>query len=144
MFILTETEQDYNHACAYLKQHLPKLIVKGHYCFEENLQDEQIVNTVNTIAPDIILSILPSPLQEEWIVENSSKVNAKLYVGMGNVVETIRMENKKIPSIVQALHAEGIYNKFKSRNKSLSSRILKRKVAQYNTKKGEDVNGTLL
>ena len=88
LFILTETEQDYNHACAYLKQHLPKLIVKGHYCFEENLQDEQIVNTVNTIAPDIILSILPSTLQEEWIVENSSKVNAKLYVGMGNVVET--------------------------------------------------------
>ena len=144
VFLLCENNKEKEHLKEYMKEHLPKFTVVGEYCYEENLGDDQIINMINTFAPDIIISTLPTPLQEEWIVTYCSKVNAKLYIGMGGVIDAMIFENKQPPSFIKNLHLEGLYHKIKGSNNSLRSRIFKRKLAHYNSKKGEEDNGTVL
>lgn len=76
-------------------------------------------------------------------MEYRTQVNAKLFLGMGGVLDAMIFEHKEPPAIVKTLHLEGLYEKFIDRKKdrALSARIFRKRVAQYNNKKGEDDNG---
>jgi len=43
-----------------------------------------IVNEINIESPDIVFSVLPTPEQEYFLVENKGKLNAKIWYGLGN------------------------------------------------------------
>jgi len=44
---------------------------------------DAIVNEMNSFAPDVIISILPSPEQEHFLMENREKLSAGLWYGIG-------------------------------------------------------------
>ncbi|MDO5291620.1 MAG: WecB/TagA/CpsF family glycosyltransferase [bacterium] len=144
IFLLCENEDMVKRVTSYCKRKVPKFKIKGYYCYEDHLGDEQIVNVINGVTPDILISTLPSPLQEQWIMEYRTQVNAKLFVGMGGVLEAMIFEGKQPPKAIKKLHLEGLYEKFMGRkkDKALRARIFRKKVAQYNNKKGEDTNGS--
>ena len=45
---------------------------------------EEIVNEINSASADVIFSILPSPLQEQFLTENKSKLDAKIWYGLSS------------------------------------------------------------
>lgn len=145
IYLLCENEDMVKRVTSYCKRVVPKFRIKGYYCYEDHLGDEQIVNAINSVTPDILICTLPSPLQEQWIMEYRTQVNAKLFIGMGGVLEAMICECKEPPAIVKTLHLEGFYEKFMGRKKdrALRARIFRKKVAQYNNKKGEDSNGII-
>ena len=51
--------------------------------------DEGIINEINGAEPDCILSILSSPMQEEFIIRNRELLNTRMWLGCG----TVLMEN---------------------------------------------------
>lgn len=144
IFLLCEDKKRVERMSEYVQMNVPMFRIVGSYTYEEHLGDEQIINAINAVVPDIVISTLPSPLQEEWIVTYALKVNAKLYIGMGGVIDAMISDTKQPPALIRNLHLENLYYKFKGSNDSLRSRIFQRKLAQYNNKKGEDDNGTFL
>ena len=43
-----------------------------------------MVNEINSASADVIFSILPSPLQEQFLTENKSKLDAKIWYGLSS------------------------------------------------------------
>lgn len=43
-----------------------------------------MVNEINALTPDMILSVLPSPDQEHFLMENCEKLSAGLWYGIGS------------------------------------------------------------
>lgn len=57
----------------------------GHCAIEEKSNDfESVVNEINSASADVIFSILPSPLQEQFLTENKSKLDAKIWYGLSS------------------------------------------------------------
>lgn len=61
-----------------------KLKIVGEYSIEEYPDDlDRMINEINSAAPDVIISVMPTPQQEEFLVANRSKLLAKLWYGLG-------------------------------------------------------------
>jgi len=105
---------------------------------EQEFDDELIINEINGMAPDILLVDLDSPLQERWIMEHKTKVNSRLCVGVGGIMQHMLAGYGKIPPIFYALHLDGIYRKLVLNSKWMKKRVRKhfeKKVREFNSRK---------
>ncbi len=67
-----------------LEERYEKLHIVGQYSIEEYPDDlDRMINEINSAAPDVILSVMPTPGQEEFLMKNRSKLLAKLWYGLG-------------------------------------------------------------
>ena len=67
-----------------LSDRYEKLRIVGEYSIEDYPDDlDRMINEINSAAPDVIISVMPTPQQEEFLVENRSKLMAKLWYGLG-------------------------------------------------------------
>lgn len=44
---------------------------------------EAVINDMNATTPDVIISVLPSPMQEQFLFEHRDKMNANIWYGIG-------------------------------------------------------------
>lgn len=67
-----------------LRERYEKLHIVGQYSIEDYPDDlDRMINEINGAAPDVIISVMPTPQQEEFLVANRSKLLAKLWYGLG-------------------------------------------------------------
>lgn len=67
-----------------LRERYEKLHIVGQYSIEDYPDDlDRMINEINGAAPDVILSVMPTPQQEEFLVANRGKLLAKLWYGLG-------------------------------------------------------------
>lgn len=67
-----------------LRSRYENLAIIGEYSIEEYPEDmDRMINEINGAAPDVILSVMPTPQQEEFLVANRSKLLSKLWYGLG-------------------------------------------------------------
>lgn len=89
VFLLGEATEDVNRLEEYLDEEYDKLKISGRCAFDEKSGDlEGVVNEVNSISPDVIFSILPSPHQEKFLLENRGKLDARIWYGLGDAYQT--------------------------------------------------------
>lgn len=121
-----------------------KLRIVGVYDQQEQWTDEQLVNAINSANPDMIINTIPTPMEGKWVASYGQQINAKLYIGLGSIFDTMVSELKDPPLLFRKLHLLTLYHKIRGyrKHKSLRLRIFRRKVEQYNTKKGENENGS--
>lgn len=70
----------------------PELQVVGaHHGFfhKTNHESDEIIQTINRLAPDIILVGLGTPIQEMWIRDNRHKLNAPVVWAMGATMDFV-------------------------------------------------------
>lgn len=61
-----------------------KMKIIGSSVMEECKGDyDGLINDINIEAPDVILSVLPTPQQEYFLMENKAKINAQIWYGLG-------------------------------------------------------------
>ncbi len=61
-----------------------KLTIVGEYSMEDYPDDpDRMINEINGAAPDVILSVMPTPQQEEFLMANRSKLLSRLWYGLG-------------------------------------------------------------
>lgn len=85
VFILGEENQEVAATCEYIAGEFPRLNVVGNIALEECTgADEGIINNINLLAPDVIVSVLPSPKQEHFLAENKQMLSTKLWYGIGS------------------------------------------------------------
>lgn len=124
------------------KELFPGINILGAYCVSEEINMELVVNEINGANPDILTVFMNSPEQENWIVENCAKINAKLCIGIGGIIKTMLEEYKEPPMLFRKLGLEGVYYKHIRKGinkvkKLRQNRIFERKVEHYKNKKGE-------
>lgn len=84
IFLLGETEEKIAHVKERLQEEFPKLIFVGEYAIENCAGDlEAVINDMNAKIPDVIVSLLPTPMQEHFLIEHKDKMNANIWYGMG-------------------------------------------------------------
>lgn len=82
----------------------------GHYLFADEIDDDLVINDINAILPDILLCSFDSPLQEEWIIENKSKMNVKLCVALsGDTSELLFKKESGIRWITRIFSKQGVF-----------------------------------
>lgn len=85
VLILGETSQESDATCEYVKGEFPRLHIAGAIALEACLGDEEgIINEINLLTPDVVVSVLPSPKQEYFLAENRNKLLTRLWYGVGS------------------------------------------------------------
>lgn len=124
IYAVASNEKDASAYMNFVKEHYPHMEVLGTFREELEQNQELAINEINSLTPDILIFLTDTPFQERFIMENKSKLNAKLCIGLGHVpLETM------------------IGHKNKGIKKILDTRIFKRKVEKYKHKKGGKMNG---
>ena len=85
VLILGETSQEVDATREYVSGEFQRLCIAGTIALEECLGDEEgIINEINLLAPDVVISVLPSPKQEYFLAENKAKLSTKIWYGIGS------------------------------------------------------------
>jgi N-acetylglucosaminyldiphosphoundecaprenol N-acetyl-beta-D-mannosaminyltransferase len=84
LFLLGDSARQTGQMAEQIKELYPRCEIVGTEALEEcgGVTDD-IVNEMNSLAPDVILCILPSPKQEHFLMENREKLSAGLWYGIG-------------------------------------------------------------
>jgi len=86
IFLLGETDAKIARAKEELLKDFPKLVFVGEYAVENCVGNlEAVINDMNITAPDVIVSVLASPLQEHFLMEHKDKMNANIWYGVGEI-----------------------------------------------------------
>lgn len=68
-----------------------------------------LIDTINLAAADVVLVALGNPKQEEWILENYQKTNANLFAGVGGLFDFWSGYKPRAPKWVQKIRMEWLY-----------------------------------
>lgn len=84
IYLLGETEEECTGYYEYFMQRYPGCQIVGVAKLSaRDPADDMVVNAINGSESDCILSRLPSPLQEEFIIRNQKLLNARVWLGLG-------------------------------------------------------------
>jgi N-acetylglucosaminyldiphosphoundecaprenol N-acetyl-beta-D-mannosaminyltransferase len=74
-----------NKAIQKLEQIAPDLIIQGHHGYfdKQGLENERIIQEINEFRPDVLYIGFGMPLQEQWIIDNMDRVNARVFLPLG-------------------------------------------------------------
>ncbi|MBQ2705964.1 MAG: WecB/TagA/CpsF family glycosyltransferase [Agathobacter sp.] len=97
VFVLGGAQQEVAQTCEYIAEEFSRLNVVGAKALEECVgADEGIINDINMLAPDVIISVLPSPMQEHFLADHKAMLSARLWYGIGSGKITGQKHSLKI------------------------------------------------
>ena len=88
IYLLCDKEQNIKINANYLADNYENIEICGSYAFESLDGDYDIIlNHINVFCPDVVVSVLSNPEQEQLVFENKSKMNAKLWLSLQNTIQ---------------------------------------------------------
>ncbi|QUH18742.1 WecB/TagA/CpsF family glycosyltransferase [Alkaliphilus sp. B6464] len=101
-------------ACKNIEKKYEGIKIAGyhHGYFSENDEDE-IINKINGVNPDVLFVCLGAPKQEKWIDKNKDRLNCSLAMGVGGSVDVYAGVAKRAPIAFQKLGLEWFYRLLK-------------------------------
>lgn len=100
VFLIAGSDEELEGMKSALEKYNKGVAVAGEGVLDpEGKAVEEIINEVNGVETDCILSVLPSPQQEEFIVANSALLNARIWLGCGKTLA--RLYGKRSEGIVR-------------------------------------------
>jgi N-acetylglucosaminyldiphosphoundecaprenol N-acetyl-beta-D-mannosaminyltransferase len=96
VFLLAEASEDMEKLEGYMREDYTNIQVVESATLEENgASDDMLLNLINGSESVCVLSVLPSPLEEKFICRNKALVNAKLWLGLGNMLDELKRERSR-------------------------------------------------
>lgn len=84
VFLIAMTRSEVDALEAFLTEMNPKFTTVGSYAVEECVGDmDSIVNELNGTTPDMVISALDSPAEEEFLLSHKDKIGAGVWYGIG-------------------------------------------------------------
>lgn len=81
----------------------------SHLGLKGEPEEEKILKEINRNAPDIIFVGFGFPKQELWIDSNKSRINSKVIIGNGGVMDILSGNANRAPEIFIRLGLEWLY-----------------------------------
>jgi N-acetylglucosaminyldiphosphoundecaprenol N-acetyl-beta-D-mannosaminyltransferase len=72
-------------------------------------ENQEMINAINALKPDILLVSLTAPKQDIWIAENLTELNTHLAIGIGGAFEVAAGMIKRAPAWMQKTGLEWFY-----------------------------------
>jgi len=101
------------------------LTLSGTYLTEQETSLEQIVNDINSLAPDILILALNENVQLELLKHYRDQMNAGLILFTGNILYNKAVSEAKVPESIEKLRIGNLYKWFQkdSSGKNLFNNI---------------------
>lgn len=88
-----------------IKKRIPHIQIRGtHTGYFKN--DNEIINKINASGSDIIFVALGVPKQEKWISQHREKLNPRLCMGVGALIDYLSESIPRAPLWMRKLHIE--------------------------------------
>lgn len=86
LFVIGDSMERVEQMCERILDRYPKCDIVGMEALDEcSGATDAVINEINALAPDVVLSIIPSPQQEHFLMENREKISAELWYGLGKI-----------------------------------------------------------
>ncbi|MBO5341692.1 MAG: WecB/TagA/CpsF family glycosyltransferase [Lachnospiraceae bacterium] len=122
VYLILDSQEKADQLNEYLHDLHESVDVIGIYIWdEENSKAEDLVNELNDVSPDVIISKIPNLVQQKLICENRRMINASVWIALLHE----RVIKKKKVTFGSKL------------NRLFYMRLFKRKVNKYETEKTE-------
>lgn len=118
IYLLGGKEGVAKKAAQHIKEKYPNIEIAGfhngyfkgsHTGHKDSHEELKLIEDINSNIADIIFVGLGFPKQEIWIDENRDKMNAKVIIGNGGVMDILSGNSKRAPEIYQRLGLEWLY-----------------------------------
>ncbi len=124
IFVLADSEERIQAIKSAVETIQKDLNYAGTYILTDIEDAENAVNEINSVAPDVILSVVKTPLHEEFIDSQKMKINSRLLVAMSpamlKVKEDGTIDNKGILNRIRAKFFNSAAKKYSKRKNNLS------------------------
>lgn len=101
VYLLVETDAEVDELTECLSSHYRGIQIAGAAKVAGGAEtDDMLVNSINGGEVDSVISILSSPVQEEFITRNRSLINARMWLGAGKLMEPIYKERPRSRSLL--------------------------------------------
>lgn len=98
VFLLGESQEDSLRLQEYFENYYAGIEIVGAEAVAANREiDDMILNSINGVEAECVISILPSPLQEAFVVRNRILLNTRLWLGLGKKVKLPLDKKEKKP-----------------------------------------------
>ena len=119
IFLLAETDVEIEYMKETFGGLSAKFTAAGCYAAETCGGDlDAIVNEINGATPDVVISALASPMEEEFVLSHKDKVGAGIWYGIGSSYD---LKKKKVGRTIKKLFLKGrlrhFVSKYESENK---------------------------
>ncbi len=80
-----------------------------HGYWQNETEEAEMIRAINQLAPDILLVGLGVPRQEKWIAENREKLNCKLIIAVGGLLDFASGRIPRAPMFLRKIGMEWSY-----------------------------------
>lgn len=88
VFIIAMTDAQIGQMMAHFAEWVPDFTEAGSCAVESSAQDmDAIVNEINGATPDIVISALDSPMEEEFVISHKDKIGTSVWYGIGTSLD---------------------------------------------------------
>lgn len=97
-----------------LKKH-PRLRIVGvrdGYFQKQGPENEAVVEEINRLKPDILVTGFGMPVQEQWLSENWKRIDAHIFLNGGAVFDYLSGRLAKAPAWMVRFHLEWLFRLF--------------------------------
>lgn len=86
-YLLVGDQGESQDILGYMDHHYKGIEIAGMAkLVSEDRSDDMIVNAINGGDVDCVISVLETPLQEDFIIKNKNRLNANLWLGIGKSI----------------------------------------------------------
>ena len=110
VFLLAENHADLQKLEMYMHEDYSNIQVIGKATREDGISDDKILNLVNGAEAECILSALSSPTEEDFVCRNKSLLNARVWLGMGNMLDELKKEKTTFQKIKEFILRQVLKN----------------------------------
>lgn len=107
VFLIAMTSEELEEIQTVFTEINPKISIVGSYAVADCVGDmDSVVNELNGTTPDIVISALDSPMEEEFILEHKDKIGAGVWYGIGASYKTVH-GHRGVGELLQKLTFRG-------------------------------------
>ncbi|WBW50463.1 WecB/TagA/CpsF family glycosyltransferase [Peptoniphilus equinus] len=114
----------------------------AHLGMADHEEEMTVVAQINSLKPDIIFLGMGYPKQELWIDHNKDRLDAKLIIGNGGVIDILAGVANRAPELFIKLNLEWLYRLIQEPSRIKRQAALPKFIVSVITHKNSVVGGT--
>ncbi len=112
MFLLGAKPENLEAALVRMKEKYPNARFAGHHGYftkEDSVQNEAVVQQINSIKPNILIVGMGMPLQGKWIQQHRSRLNVNVCMPGGAIIDRLAGVVSDCPTLISNMGFEWLY-----------------------------------
>ncbi|ATP40743.1 glycosyltransferase [Solibacillus sp. R5-41] len=110
-YFLGTDEQINKNAVQQIEKHYPNVLIAGrHHGFFSKEEEPQIIESIKSASPDILIVAMGAPYSDKWIYKYKEELSkVKVVFGVGGSLDVIAGKVKATPEIWKKLNLEWLH-----------------------------------